>query len=45
MFRGFDFELVDVVRERDVDVVRDCIVGFPSTESKGVRVKVRGRAQ
>jgi hypothetical protein len=42
------FELVlddDVVRERDVDVVRDCVVGLPTPQSKGIRFKVLGRRQ
>jgi cytochrome P450 len=43
MVRRFEVEFVDVVRERDIDVVRDCFVGFPKAESKGVRVKLRER--
>lgn len=43
VFRRFDFELVDMVRKRDVDAVRDCHVGFPSKESKGIRVRIRER--
>lgn len=45
VFKRFDFELMDVVRERDINIVRDCFVGFPSTESKGVRVRVKERGQ
>ncbi|KAH8701455.1 benzoate 4-monooxygenase cytochrome P450 [Phaeosphaeriaceae sp. PMI808] len=36
----FDMVLYDTNRSRDVDVVRDCIIGLPSPESKGIRVKV-----
>lgn len=41
IFRRFDFELLDVVRERDIDPMRDCFVGEPSLESPGVRVTLR----
>jgi cytochrome P450 len=40
----FDMELYDFDQQRDLDIVRDCFVGLPSKESKGVRVKVRARA-
>ncbi len=40
VIRRFDMTLGDVVREKDVDVVRDCIVGFPSKESRGVKVRI-----
>jgi hypothetical protein len=41
LLRRFEFELDDdVVRERDVDVVRDCVVGLATPESKGIRFKV-----
>ena len=40
MLRRFNFALVDTVRERDIDTVRDCFVGKASPQSKGVRVKV-----
>lgn len=43
MLRRFELELFDTVRERDVDVVRDCFVGMPMPEAKGVRVKVLGK--
>jgi hypothetical protein len=36
----FDMVLYDTKRSRDVDVVRDCIIGLPSPESKGIRVKI-----
>ncbi|KAI1814285.1 cytochrome P450 [Poronia punctata] len=39
LFRGRDFELVETVRERDVDFVRDCLVGETSANSKGVRIR------
>ena len=42
IFRRFDLELHDTVRERDIDVVRDSFLGEPSFESKGVRVKFAG---
>jgi len=37
----FDLELFETVRARDVDVVRDCIIGLPSPESPGIRVKIK----
>ena len=40
LFRRFDLELVDTIRSRDVDAVRDCFIGEPSPESLGVRVRV-----
>lgn len=40
VFRRFDMELYDTVRERDVDAVRDCFIGETSPESRGVRVKI-----
>lgn len=41
VLRRFELELDDdVVRERDVDVVRDCVIGLPPPESKGIRFKV-----
>ena len=43
MLRRFDLELVDTVRQRDVDTVRDHFVGMPSPQSKGVRVKILRR--
>lgn len=38
--RRFDMELFDTVKERDIDVVRDCFIGLPSPESKGLRVHI-----
>ncbi|EME38416.1 hypothetical protein DOTSEDRAFT_75828 [Dothistroma septosporum NZE10] len=39
----FDLELVDFDRKRDIEIVRDCFIGLPSKESRGVRVKLRVR--
>lgn len=36
----FDMELFETERIRDVDVVMDSVIGQPSLESKGIRVKV-----
>lgn len=41
LFRRLDFELLDVVRERDIDPMRDCFIGEPSLESPGVHVTLR----
>ena len=40
LFRRFNLELHETVRERDVDGVRDCFGIEPSLESLGVRVKL-----
>lgn len=40
IIRRFDMRLYDVIRERDVDTVRDAFIGLPSIESKGVRVEI-----
>ena len=40
LFRRFNLELHETVRERDVDGVRDCFTSEPSLESLGVRVKL-----
>lgn len=32
-------ELHDTIRERDVDITRDCFIGETSQETKGVRIK------
>lgn len=45
LLRRFDLELYDVVRERDVDHYRDCFLGEPRDDTKGVRVKVLGMLQ
>ncbi|KAI0395230.1 cytochrome P450 [Xylariaceae sp. FL0594] len=39
LFRERDFELVDTIRERDVDFTRDFLAGGTSEESRGVRVR------
>lgn len=44
LFRRFEFELVGVDRARDIDVKRDCFLGQPSRDSRGLRLKVRKRA-
>jgi Cytochrome P450 len=44
VFYNFDMELVDDTdRARDVDVVRDCFVGLPTPESKGIRTRLTER--
>lgn len=40
LIRRFDMRLCDVIRERDVDTVRDAFIGLPSKESKGVRIEI-----
>ena len=40
LFRRFNIELHETVRERDVDGVRDCFGIEPSLESRDVRVKL-----
>ncbi|KAL2828557.1 cytochrome P450 [Aspergillus pseudoustus] len=42
ILRRFNFELFDVVEERDVRTMRDCFVGLESPQSRGVRFKVVG---
>ncbi|KAF3804593.1 Trichodiene oxygenase [Colletotrichum gloeosporioides] len=42
LFRRFDLELYGVVRERDIDHHRDCFLGEPTDDTKGVRVKILG---
>ncbi|KAF2630917.1 putative flavonoid 3-hydroxylase [Macroventuria anomochaeta] len=41
LFDKFEFDLFETTKERDIDIVRDCFIGEPSTQSQGVRVKVR----
>jgi cytochrome P450 len=43
LLRRFDLQLFETSRERDVDVCRDCFVGLPRKDTKGVRVKVLGK--
>ena len=38
LFRRFELQLYDTVRERDIDVRRDCFLGQPSPASRGVHV-------
>ena len=38
---AFDFELFDVVRERDIHYTSDCFLGETRADSTGVRVKIR----
>jgi cytochrome P450 len=40
IFRQFDFNVDQVVRERDIDVARDVIIGVPRSDSKGIIVRV-----
>ncbi|KAK2758476.1 cytochrome P450 [Colletotrichum kahawae] len=42
LFRRFDLKLYGVVRERDIDHHRDCFLGEPRDDTKGVRVKILG---
>ena len=44
VFRRFDFDLSEVVRERDIDCSKDCIFAAPRSDSKGIIVKVLSRA-
>ncbi|KAL8737566.1 MAG: hypothetical protein Q9181_001544 [Wetmoreana brouardii] len=45
LFRRFDLELVDTIRERDVDIARDQFVSKPHPKSKGVTVRVVTEAE
>lgn len=40
VFRRFEFDVSQVIRQRDVDVSKDLIMGVPSPDSKGIIVKV-----
>ncbi|PQE31548.1 Trichodiene oxygenase protein [Rutstroemia sp. NJR-2017a WRK4] len=40
VFQRFDFDVTEVVRERDIDAARDVIMGVPRSDSNGVVVKV-----
>lgn len=42
IFRRFELELHDTIRERDVDHSRFWFIGEPSRGSEGVRFKVKG---
>ncbi|KAL5115780.1 hypothetical protein ACEQ8H_006275 [Pleosporales sp. CAS-2024a] len=41
LFAEFDFDLFETTKERDIDIARDCFIGEPCWQSKGVRVKLR----
>ena len=45
MVSRFDMDLYDFDQARDLDIVRDCFIGLPSKESRGVRAKVKTRAR
>jgi len=38
---SFDFELVDVVKARDIDFSADCFLGEVASSSLGVHVRVQ----
>ncbi|KAJ3498609.1 hypothetical protein NLG97_g985 [Lecanicillium saksenae] len=38
----FDMSLYETFRERDVDVKRDSIIGLPSIENEGIKVRITG---
>ena len=40
VFRRFEFDISDIVRECDIDIARDVILGVPSYDSKGAMVRV-----
>lgn len=40
-----DMQLYDFDRKRDLETVRDCFVGMPSRDSRGLRAKVQMRQQ
>lgn len=39
LFRRKEFTLHETTWDRDVHIVRDCFIGEPSPESKGIRIK------
>ncbi|KAI3324236.1 cytochrome P450 [Xylariaceae sp. AK1471] len=39
MFRRFNFDLHETIKERDIDTVRDCFIAEVSPDTKGVRIK------
>lgn len=45
LFRRFELELFDTIRERDVDLKRDCFLAECMPGSLGVRVKVVGEVE
>lgn len=40
IFRRFEFELVDTVRERDIDHSRSWFIGEPDRNSPGMKIRV-----
>ena len=40
IFRRFDFDLSQVVQERDINCVRDCLTGESTFDFKGIIVKI-----
>jgi hypothetical protein len=42
VFRRFEMELYDTNWERDIKVVRDCLIGEQSSRSTGVKIKFKG---
>ena len=42
LIRRFKFALYDTVRERDVDMAKDCFMAEPRPGSVGTRVRVLG---
>lgn len=42
LIRRFEFDLVDTVWERDVEVVRDCFLSEPRPGTKGPKLKIVG---
>ncbi|CAG8953030.1 hypothetical protein HYFRA_00003223 [Hymenoscyphus fraxineus] len=45
LFRRFELELFDTIRERDIDLQRDCFLAEAMPGSQGVRVKVVGEVK
>ncbi|CAG8978292.1 hypothetical protein HYALB_00010291 [Hymenoscyphus albidus] len=45
LFRRFELELFDTIRERDIDLRRDCFLAEAMPGSQGVRVKVVGEVK
>ncbi|KAH8174628.1 cytochrome p450 domain-containing protein [Sarocladium implicatum] len=39
--RFTDYELFETTRQHDVDYVRDCLLGQPEAQSKGIRIQLR----
>ena len=40
VFRQFNFDVSQVVRERDIDIARDVLLGVPRSDSEGIKVKI-----